>query len=164
MGDQFTLQAPTEREEGAWVPIPDNTVLRAMVLTAAKVKMPFQDKVTGEDVFKVKWTFQIVEDGTFNGRKVEGQTSTAFVAHDDCRLYQWVKALFNQDIPQDFTLDTDELQHLECVVTMKSEEKERSDGKGIWVKNTVIDVRPAENAPVVAGSAYGNVDYNEEPF
>lgn len=164
MGDSFTLKQAEEKEEGAWTPIPDNSLLQAKVLGVAKTKMPFQDKDTGADVFKVKFSFQVTQDGDFQNRKVEGQTSIAFVNHPECRLYQWVKALFGTDIPVDFTLDTDDLQELSCMILVEAKEKERRDGKGVWVNNNVIDVRPSENIPVAAGTAFGGTDYGEEPF
>lgn len=165
MGETFTLKAAEDREEGAWVPIPDNSLLSAKVLNVAKAKMPFQDKDTGEDVYKVKFSFQVTQDGDFQNRKVEGQTSVAFVNHPDCRLYQWVKALFGSELPVEFVLDLDDLQQLDCMILVESKEKPRRDGNGVWVNNNVIDVRPLTNQPVVAGTAFGGTDtYENEPF
>lgn len=163
MGDSFTLTAPEEREEGAWVPIPNNTVLAAKVVSVAKKLMPFTDKVTGEEVWKVEFKFQVTEEGQFNGRRIDGLTSTNFVEAEGCKLYQWVKALLGQEIPQGFTLDTDHLQGLECSILVKADKKPRKDGTGDFWQQSVIDVRPAENRPVVAGSAFSG-SYDEEPF
>lgn len=164
MGETFTLQAAKEKEEGAWVPVPDNSLLSAKVLNVAKTLMPFKDKDSGEDVYKIKFSFQITDPGEYQNRKIEGQTSVAFVNHEDCRFYQWTKALFGSDIPVDFALDLDDLQQLECMILVEAKEKDRRDGKGVWVNNQVIDVRPLTNVPVTAGSAFGGVDYGEEPF
>lgn len=163
MTDEFTLGTATEREEGAWVPIPNNSLLNARVINAAKTKMPFQDKTTGEDVWKVKFHFQITEPGQFDGRKIEGATSIAFVNHSDCKMYQWVKALLGSDLPEGFVFSTDDIEGLNCVVLVSMSEKDRRDGNGKWINNNVVDVRPATNVPVTVGSAYGGVD-SEEPF
>lgn len=163
MADEFTLGAPTERAEGAWEPIPDNSILSAVTVSAAKTKMPFQDKDTGADVFKVKWTFQVTQDGPFKGRKVEGQTSTAFVNHPECKMYQWAKSLLGSELPEGFVFKTDDVVGIECVLLVNAIEKERRDGTGVWVNNNVVDVRPAQNLPVAVGSAFGG-NSAEEPF
>lgn len=163
MSDEFELKPATERAEGAWEPVPDNSLLNAVVLNAAKTLMPFKDKVTGEDVYKVKWSFQVTQDGPFRGRKVEGLTSTSFVNHPECRMYQWAKSLLGADLPEGFVFKTDDVIGIECVVLVSATEKERRDGNGVWVNNNVVDVRPAENIPVSVGSAYG-ISADEEPF
>lgn len=165
MSDEFTLGQATDRPEGAWVAIPDQSLLSARVLTVNKTKMPFQDKDTGEDVYRVKWVFQVTDPGQFDGRKVDGMTSTAFVNHAECRMYQWVSSLLGGGgLPEGFVFKTEDVEGLDCEVLVEMKEKPRRDGNGMWINNSVVDVRPAENRPVPVGSAFGGTAVDEEPF
>lgn len=164
MSETFTLSAASEREEGAWVAIPNNSLLSARVLTVAKTLMPFKDRETGADVYKVKWTFQVTDDGQFKGRRVDGYTSTSFVNNENCKMYQWVRALVGKDLPEGFSFNTDDVENADCQIVVKSEEKPRKDGTGTWINNTVIDVRPMQNTAVSVGSVYAAATAEEEPF
>lgn len=162
MGETFTLRPGSEQTEGAWQPIPDQSSLRATVVSAGSRKMPFKEFDSDEAAVRIEWTFQVEEDGTFFHRKVKGLTFTEFNNHADCRFYQWVKTLLGgKEFLDGFVVDLEDLVGLECIIQVNQKVGgPKKEGTGNYVNNNVIDVRPARDM-VTVGSAH-HVD--EEPF
>lgn len=165
MGETFELKPAGEGQEGDWVPIEDQSILQAKVLNAAKILMPFTDKDTGEPVWKVEFRFIITDDGKFNGRKIKGQTSTAFVDHAGCRLYQWVKTLLGSELPQGYIFDLDDVADVECFVQVSLTEKPSTKNPGeMFRNNQVIDVRPLRDNVPLGSALQSSRVIDEEPF
>lgn len=97
--------------------IEDGTVLEAEVLSIEEKLMPFKDKDTGDDVFKLEFTFRIMQE-PYENRRMWGQTSTNFARHPQCVLYSWTQEIIGQELPSGFQLDTDALIGERCRIAV----------------------------------------------
>lgn len=133
------------QKKSSWTPIPDNTVLDAKLVN---IERKFMQRKDGSHVLddnqkpieKVHFKFEITDNGPFNGRAVEGRTSTSFVAHPDCKAYTWVQGLLGRDLAEGESIDPPSLIGADCRVHVSAKELPRRDGTGTWVFNEVKDV------------------------
>ncbi len=68
----------------------------------------------GEQVEKLRWTFVVVDDGPWKGKDITGDTSRKFVAHPECRAYNWAVAISGRNYQDVKEFDTDDLIGLKC--------------------------------------------------
>lgn len=164
MGETLTLGAPSDSGgSGEWTPIPNDSVVDAVVHGVKKIEKPFKDRETGEPIFRIEFQFKVT-GGQFDGRVVKGDTSTAFVKHPECKLFMWIQEILGQELPDNFELDTDLLIGKPVKIQVKAEEKERRDGNGTWWLQQVKDVLKSDQTIAAAqqGSAFN--DFDDEPF
>lgn len=130
MSEEFILQDAPEFEV-----IPAGTKVEAIVVDA-KVEDSFfwvdqNDHSKGKQK-KVSFKFRIEDedDGTFNGRIVFGETSTAFNNSSGCRLRNWVGEIFGvDDLPVGFKLDLADLIDMNVVIELDTYDK-KAGGQG----------------------------------
>jgi hypothetical protein len=136
-------------EESSWVPIPDDTVLVAEVVSIKEATKNFGEG----DVQRAEFKF-IVRDpaGDYDGRWLWGDTPKSFTTDARCKLRLWVQEILGQELPPNFHLDTDELIGLTCRVAVGLRTYEK-DGEKVH-KNFVTDVMRLKTD----GTSY------EEPF
>lgn len=141
--------------------IPDGEILAARVIGVEVKKQPFQDKETGDDVFKVEFKFVVTDDDSpYDGVIIWGKTGTKFNNHPYCKLYTWSQAVLGMELPVDYRLDTDDLLDQDCRILVKLSEYTDKTGAS-KERNDVADVLPSR-------SNMGNFDLaagdEEEPF
>jgi len=166
MGEVFTLEESDTGDEDVWVPIPDGELLEAEVIGIQKVEKPFKDKTTGEPVFRMEWQFKVTEDGPYFGRKIKGDTSTAFKRHPECRFFMWAQEIIGQELPAGIDFDTDSVINSPCRILVSARElpSKKEPGKTWWL-NEVKDVQKsdAQISSLPLGSA-SNGGYDDDPF
>lgn len=120
-------------------------------------------KAVGEDEgqFGRQLVFEFeIDGGDHAGHSLKGWTSTTFGRKS--KLYSWVRAAFGQEIPDDYTLDTDHLVgrrvRLGVIVRLKAETGEEF--------NKIDAVLPLKKAAAAASGAppFPAGDDNDIPF
>lgn len=104
--------------------IPEGEVLNARLANIELHEFNWQ----GQDIEKLRWKF-VVSDGEWEGKEIQGQTSTNFVAHPGCKAYNWATAISGKAYEEGEELETDELIGLPCRII--TAQKEGKDGR-IW--------------------------------
>lgn len=175
MSDTFTLEKAPERGDGPEI-LPEDSQVPAVVKWVEREKMPYQDRETGEDVYKVKWVFELKgpeykyvgHDGDMVQRRVYGQTSTVFNDSPMCRLRAWVTEVLSADqLPPGFQLRLPDLVGNECVVVLEINEwYDKKAPQSTWTEDPVTgELKPPKRrnnrvkdvlrTPTNAGSAGG---------
>lgn len=114
--------------------IPEGTIVPARLENVEAHSFDYQ----GEKIHKLKWFFTIIEEGEWFGKTVQGQTSTAFTSHPNCKAYNWAVAISGKQYQDGDELDTDDILGMPCQVIIKH----RPDNQGrTWME--VRDVAPA---------------------
>lgn len=119
-------------------PIPDGAVYEAEIV---KVEQKVRDMwIDGEKQSRDRFffTFEILDPGDFQGRRLKQDTPTTYVDNENCTLWNWTRQILgsNPDI-----LDTDDLVDKRCRIEVgASEPKPRRDGNGTYVWNSVKTV------------------------
>lgn len=98
----------------------------------------------GQNIQKLRWKF-IVSGGEWEGKEIQGQTSTNFVAHPGCKAYNWATAISGRTFEEGEELDTDELIGLPCRII--TAQKTGKDGR-IWPD--IRDVLPPRGGKPVS--------------
>lgn len=133
----FTLQEPSGSNDGekrVYTLIPDDVELEAEVKKIEAKTKPFTDD-DGNPVVKLEWTFKII-GGEHDGRQIWGETGSKFVKHADCKLYAWSAEVFGAELPDGFTLDTDNLIGEQCrIVTGHRTYTKKGDTEPTTVNN-----------------------------
>jgi hypothetical protein len=125
--------------------IADGEIYAARVTNIRDVEKPYKDK-DGNPVKKVEFKFQLVSDDPHDGTDMWGETSTKFVAHDECKLRNWARSILARDLPIGYRLDTDELLDRACrVIVGLKEYPDKATGE-IKQRNFVRDVMPSREA------------------
>lgn len=118
--------------------IPEGEILEARLADVELHEFDWNN----ETVQKLKWKF-VISHGEYAGKDIVGETSTAFVAHPNCKAYNWTTALTGKAYAAGEELDTDELIGLPARVI--SMHKPGKDGTA-WVR--IRDVLPLRSGPV----------------
>jgi len=94
----------------------------------------------------LKFVFALPETDDGNGDPVElwAWSSQKFSQHENCKLMNWTKAIFNKDIPDSYVLDTDDL--LGRPVMVQVQKYQTSDGA---FKNRVLGLVPHPAGEIV---------------
>lgn len=69
-----------------------------------------------ELVKKFRWTFDVTDQGPWQGKQINGDTSQVFTAHPNCKAYNWVSAIMGRSPAPGEELDTDDLIGMSCRV------------------------------------------------
>jgi hypothetical protein len=133
----------------------DNEIFPASVVSVKKVSRKNRD---GEEYDKLTFKFKIQQpDDPHDGQEVYGDTSTKFVTHPGCKLYDWAGKILGKRIPAGYRLDTDQLLDQQCRIVVGYETYTDKDGRD-RERNWVRDIMPTrENMAALA-------EENEEPF
>ena len=145
---KYTLQEGSDKpQRKQYALIPEGTVLNAEIMKIEEKVLPFTDD-DGNPIKKVEFSF-LVTDEKYSNRRLWGQTSTKFVDNPNCKLRSWTCELMGLDtIPNDFTLDTDQLVGLPCRVTVGHRTVKGKDGEEDTQREFVADViRVRSHAP-----------------
>jgi hypothetical protein len=126
----------TDPQDTEYATIPAGTLLEARVEEVEIREFEWE----GKPVQKLRWNF-IITDDDFNGKKINGETSTTFTNHPNCRAMKWAMALTGRTFDADEELDTDDLMGLRGVIAIVN--KEGKDGR-VW--HNVGDVFAAKGA------------------
>lgn len=116
----------------------------AELVVVQNKKMPWQDKQTGEDVYRWEWEFILSEPG-YEGRKVWGTNVPSFNKNPDNRNFQWTLVLLGQsDLEPGFRVDFDNLVGRRCRIMVNKRSYEKN-GVTKWV-NEVVEMMPSRSA------------------
>jgi hypothetical protein len=85
--------------------IPENDQVNVMVEAVEENNFTYD----GENVEKLRWKFTILDEGPWQGKTIQGDTSTNFTAHPSCKAYNWAVAITGHEFPPGTSFDTDEL-------------------------------------------------------
>ncbi len=158
--ETFTLrpagEGPVDEngEKKEYPTIPEGTILDVECLGLEKKTMPFKDD-DGNDVVKVEFSFRIV-DGEYENRRLWGQTSTVFSTHEDCRLYQWVKALLGvDDLQPNFTFRAAEMKGTRARAEVGTRTYTPRNSTEVKEVNFVGDLMPARSNTAAAPASNG---------
>ena len=102
-------------------------------------------KGSGEMVHKLRWYFTVMDDGPWKGKDIQGDTSTNFKAHPECKAYNWAAAIMGRS--PEGPLNTDDILTMKCRILVKHRESKK-DGR---VFMTVGDVMPPREQTVAPG-------------
>lgn len=114
----------TDVQDTEYASIPPGTLLEAQ-LEEVEIR---EFEWDGKTVQKLRWNF-VVTDEDYNGKRINGETSTTFTNHPNCRAMKWAMALTGRAFAPDEVLDTDDLMGLKGVIAIT--QKEGKDGR-IW--------------------------------
>jgi hypothetical protein len=128
-------------EEREWENLPDSSLVAAKLVGFEETEFTYKDKDTGQDATaeRFTWFFEVTEAGTFNGRRLRGQTSRMFTIHENCKAMNWVIALLGRNVEEDEKVDPEDLFGTSCRIVT---EQSPPDSQGrVW--DNVVDVLPA---------------------
>ncbi len=106
--------------------IPEDEVVAASLADVESKEMTFNNRDTGEPETstRLKWSFVVTEPGPWQGRTVTGMTSDSFVAHPNCKAYNWASAIEGgKQYGEGETLETDDLIGKPCRVIITHNKK-----------------------------------------
>lgn len=127
--------------------IPQNEVVN-VVLGGVEMR---EFEWDGEKRQRLKWEFLVKDDGPWQGKMIWGETSTNFVAHPNCKAYNWAAAMLGRQPDPEQGLDTDDLLGLPARILIHH----HTDGKQrTWM-------RAKEVLPPRGG--LGNMPQPQEP-
>lgn len=95
-----------------------------------------------ETVNKLRWKFLITEDGPMKGKELQGETTTNFAAHPNCKAYNWYVKISGHSPAEGEEADTDDLVGLPCRVVIGHQKDKKEEGR-IWLR--VKDVFPKKS-------------------
>lgn len=156
-----TLKTGTSSSSEDYDLIPADEVVAASLADVEMKTQTFTNKETGEpeDSTRLRWSFVVTEAGPWQGRTVTGMTSDSFVAHPNCKAYNWASALLggHQFAPEE-VLDTDDLIGKPCrVIITHNKKPDRT-----W--ENVANVLQARNAGQSAMSSPAQTTATDSPF
>lgn len=139
--------------------IPNGTELDATVIEVKERIAPFRDKVTQEPVKLTEYTFEVRHGD--QDRRVWGE-ARADEWYPGSKHWSWVQEMLAQDLPDDFTLNTDHLEQTRCRIVVGVRNYTDKEGTP-RERNFVRDVKRSRSAaPVYTPPA--KPEYSEEPF
>lgn len=115
--------------------IPEDTRVLVEVLDVQRKKMTWTDKETGADVWRLEFTFKIVE-GEYEKQRIWQEIWEDFTDDPRCRLRHWAQELLRQPLDPEFQLDTDHLIGKHAIAVVGIYEWTKQDGSD-GIKNTV---------------------------
>jgi hypothetical protein len=147
--------------EGDNYPLPEDTLLSAKVGLVIERKTEYllkehhkkvkdgKAKVGDKDVFHAwEWPFFITEPG-FEGLEVMGTTDPRITSAEGDKPKGWYETILDTTIQLGDDVDTDMLQGLPCIITIKHREPRSYNGR-TYYECEIDDVFPV-NAREVAG-------------
>lgn len=90
--------------------IPENDQVNVLLTKVEENNFVYND----EEVKKLRWYFTVTDEGPWKGKDITGNTSQKFVAHPECKAYNWATAMTGRNYPAGSNLDTDELLMTKC--------------------------------------------------
>lgn len=96
-----------------------------------------------ELIKKLRWTFIVTDKASeFHGKEIWGDTSQAFVAHPNCRAYNWAAAIMGRQYGAGEEFDTDDLIGTPCRIMIMH----KPDNKSGQIYMRAKEVFPASSA------------------
>ncbi len=108
---------------------------------------------------KFVFTLLDTDDGDGDPVKLWAWSSQKFSQHENCKLMNWTKAIFNKEIPDSYVLDTDDL--LGRPVMVQVQKYQTSDGA---FKNKVLGLSPHPDGKIVEVPAATEEEETDIPF
>jgi hypothetical protein len=134
------LKGEAPKPEGATRLIQPNEIVN--VRLSAVERRDFQWE--GEDRKRLRWEFMVTDEGPWKGKMIWGETSTNYVAHPNCKAYNWAATFLGHQPDVSEGLDTDDLIGLPCRILIYH----KTDGQGrTWMR--AKEVLPPKAAPVL---------------
>lgn len=137
--------------------IPENDQVNVMLEAVEENNFEWD----GDKVEKLRWKFTVLDEGPWQGKTLQGDTSINFTAHPSCKAYNWAVAITGHDFPPGTHFDTDEMVGMRCRVLIGH----RTTKQGrVFMK--VKEVMPPRSSGVAAqqdAMAY-NPDVDVEKF
>lgn len=109
----------------------------------------------GDEVEKLRWVFSVTDQGPWQGKDVQGDTSQKFTAHPNCKAYNWAAAIVGMQPSLDKDFDTDDLIGMPCRILIGH----RADKQGGMWMNVKEVMSPKAGAPAIEATPPG-----EAPF
>jgi hypothetical protein len=130
--------------EGDNYPLPTDVLLAARVGLVTHRKTAYQlkahhaavksgkSKVGDSAVFEVwEWPFQVVEPG-FEGLEVSGNTDPRITMAEGDKARQWYETILDTKIALGDDIDTDLVNGLPCIITVKHREPRSYNGRTFY--------------------------------
>jgi len=130
--------------------IPENDQVNAM-LTKVEANDFEWPKGSGEVVHKLRWYFTVTDEGPWKGKDIQGDTSTNFKAHPECKAYNWAAAIMGR--APDGPLDTDDILMMKCRILIKHKES-KNTGRVFMTVGDVMAPREQVTLPVANPMEY----------
>lgn len=148
--------------------LPEETFLPALLVHVEEKRFPIRTgKRAGEEFVKWTWEFEITQ-GEYKGLHAYGDTEpkvTVMPNGERNTPAQWIEAIRELEVDFGEGIDTDQYDGLPCVITVRHESRDRSDGQGKFYSEPVKDVYPASlMSELAAAGAGGPVQPEEPPF
>lgn len=158
-----TIPRQEEKESQERTPIPDKTVLEAEVLTVELRESDIYKDDDGNPSRSINFKFRITEEGSeFEDRWVWGSTPPWLNDSPRCKLRHWVEAILDVDLlPQDYVLETDNLQGLPVKVIVGAAPSKKTEGR---ITNKVTELRPSRASRKASLQAGPANEPDPEPF
>lgn len=121
--------------------IPEGEVLAARLMNVE----PNTFEWGGETVHKLRWKFVVAEEGDWQGREITGDTSTNFIAHPNCKAYNWTTAITGRTYGEGEELETDDLVGMPCKIIIMH--KAGKEGATFMNVKDVLPHRGAASVP-----------------
>lgn len=110
------------------VEIPTDTILRARLTELEVREIP---KREGGTFQRLKWHFEITQQGDFFGKKISGETS-AFLSDSPENVFRtWAEALLGRPLDLGASLFPSDLEGLQALITVRKE-PDRKDSSKFW--------------------------------
>lgn len=111
--------------------IPKNDQVNVMLTKVEENNFEYN----GEEVKKLRWYFTVKDDGPWKGKDVIGDTSQKFIAHPECKAYNWAAAIMGQS--PSGPLDTDDLVMMNCRVLIDHKTSSKTGRTFMKVKDVM---------------------------
>lgn len=124
------------------VEIPAGTLMRAVLVGLESVYI--ESKTPGKDGWtKLKWKWEIVEEGEYKGKEVTGECSAFLSDAPENRFRNWAEALLQRPLDLGQVLDEQDLVGLPALITIRYEPDRRDPSKKWRRVDDVISVSVA---------------------
>lgn len=113
------------------VDLPTDTLLKAKLIELDNREVPFADKKTGEQKTfnKLKWVFEITQDGEYLGKTVQADTSAYLSDSPHNQFRNWAEQLLNRELETGQILSESDLIGLPAMITVRYEEDRKDKTK-----------------------------------
>ena len=101
-----------------------------------------------EEIEKWRWHFTVLDEGVWQNETITGDTSTNFIAHPECKAYNWATAIAGHPFPVGYDFDSEELIGMRCRILIGHKPSKKSDM--VFMTATAVMAPRAITAPIAA--------------
>lgn len=132
-------------EESSFEMIPEGEIVAAKVVGIEGKSFDWGERLN--------WKFEVTEEGTWEGYKINGSTSLKFTIDPPSKFYEWSVELLGRTFEIGESVETDDLIGLPCRIEIEWQE-DKDDEKKHWMRAYSI-IRARGSSGVTSEDVFG---------